>query len=103
MALAPRVQAGEASLGCALSIFLLGIQVVLLVADIKEMKRGLNAANAHREISDALWVLGGLLLTPAYLWRRASVSDGRYGPFVANICIIVAAAFMILGAAAATG
>jgi hypothetical protein len=89
--------------GCAFTVFLTGINVVLLAADVKEIRRGLNAANAHREISTALWVLGGLLLMPAYLWRRANVSDRRYGPFAANLSILFVAICAILGVAAATG
>jgi hypothetical protein len=80
------VGADEAMPGCILLVFLLGVQLVLLVADVQELRRSLNPANARREISTALWALGGLLLMPAYLWRRASISDGRYGPLVAWLC-----------------
>jgi len=62
---------------------------LFLAMDVKEMKRSLNAANAHREISDPLWVLGGLVLLPAYLYRRASMTNGRYGPFIASIPIFL--------------
>jgi hypothetical protein len=92
--------ADDPAAGCAFSIFFLGIQVVLLIADVKELKRGLNAANAHREIPDALWVLGGLLLMPAYLWRRARMSDGRYGPFAVSLCIALFGICAILVSAA---
>jgi hypothetical protein len=95
----PMLRTGDAVPGCLLLVFLLGVDLVLLVADVRELRRSLSPANARREISTALWALGGLCLMPVYLWRRTSISDGRYGPLVAYLCI----AFLLSSVISAVG
>jgi hypothetical protein len=77
------------SLGWLMALAALACLLAFLVRDSGELKRGLNAAHAQKEISAPLWVLGGMVFPPAYLFRRASHTDGRYGPFIANTIIIL--------------
>jgi RNA polymerase subunit RPABC4/transcription elongation factor Spt4 len=76
--------ASGVALGLLLVLFWTG-QLAMLVADSKQIRRNLTAANAHKWIVVERWVVGGMLLLPAYLWRRAYVTDRNSAPFAVHL------------------
>jgi hypothetical protein len=87
-------------LGCAIDLLFL-IPIALLIGkDFDIMVSNLNAEHAHKRLSAPLWIIGGMLLTPIYLFRRASHTDRRYGPFTISIIAfsLLMAVSLIVGA-----
>jgi hypothetical protein len=93
------IATADAAFGASLVILLVSIvaAALLIGQDFDIMVNNLNAEHAHKKLSAALWVIGGALLTPVYLFRRASHTDRRYGPFALSVvCVSLAWAIGIM-------
>jgi curved DNA-binding protein CbpA/RNA polymerase subunit RPABC4/transcription elongation factor Spt4 len=78
----------------------LGVEAAMLVADARRVGPALAQGGRTRgDTPVALWVLCGLAAPPAYLWRRAYVTDRRYGPLIAHLSIVSVLTALVLLAA----
>jgi hypothetical protein len=92
--------AGAAGAAAVLLTLSLGVEAAMLVADARRVGPALaQGGRTPGNIPAAIWILCGLLAPPAYLWRRAYVTDRRYGPVIAHMSIVsVLAALAVLAA-----
>jgi hypothetical protein len=64
------------------------INALFIYLDFSAMEKNFNLDHAHKKLSAPLWVIGGILMPWAYLYRRASHTDRNYKQFRVSIAIL---------------